>query len=79
MLRKRALVSTFVHLAGQFFLESATILYDDLARRAECDGADPALMDRQVSAAWRLVDLIDCHGDQHWDQQRKRLLMGLKR
>ena len=64
---------SFERQAGQFFLASAVILYDDLARRAACVGADEALEQRRTSAARRLIDLIDRHGDQHWNSQRKRL------
>jgi len=64
---------TFENIAGQFFLESATILYDDLARRAVSDDAEEALVQRRASAAKRLIDLIDRHGDQRWEAHRERL------
>jgi len=66
-------MSSIDRRAGQFFLEVATLLYDDLARRAECDGANEALVRRQASAARRLVNLIDRHGDEHWKEQKGRL------
>ena len=64
---------TFEQIAGQFFLESAAILYDDLARRAACDDAEEALVQRRALAAKRLIDLIDRHGDQRWETHRESL------
>ena len=64
---------TFEDIAGQFFLESAIILYDDLARRAAYAGAEEGLVERRASSAKRLIDLIDRHGDHRWKAQRERL------
>lgn len=58
--------------AGQFFLEAAALLYDDLARRASEDGAAPALRRRRIDSAQRLVELIDRYGDERWDADRAR-------
>ncbi len=59
--------------AGEFFLEAAVILYDDLARRAAEEGAEEALVQRRISSARRLVELIDLHGSGRWEAQRQRL------
>jgi hypothetical protein len=59
--------------AGQFFLETAVILYDDLARRAGHENAAKELVQRQVSSARRLDELIDLHGYGQWEAQRRSL------
>lgn len=59
--------------AGQFFIETAVILYDDLARRAGQESAKKELVQRRVSSAQRLDELIDQHGDGQWEAQRRRL------
>ena len=66
-------MTEFRRKAGQFFLETAVILYDDLARRAGQENAEKKLVQRQVSSARRLDELIDRHGDGHWEAQRRSL------
>ena len=59
--------------AGQFFLETAFILYDDLDRRATQENAAEDLVQLQVSSARRLDELIDRHGYGQWEAERQRL------
>jgi len=63
-------MTEFRRKAGQFFLETAVILYDDLARRAGQENAEKKLVQRQVSSARRLDELIDLHGDGQWEAHR---------
>ena len=66
-------MTEFQRKAGQFFIETAVILFDDLARRAGQENAEKELVQRQVSSARRLNELIDHHGDGQWEAQRRSL------